>query len=136
MLATPRLLLCPYAEADLDNLMILWSDPRVRSLATTDSTGQSRKSLRVQMESAVISLIVRHRATGAFMGQLVIHVPERRHRDGIYGVCLLPRFWNYGYGTEATAFIIEYTFRWIGLQRLSLSVLACNERAIAVYKKV
>lgn len=139
MFATARLLLCPYAEADLDDLMVLWSDPRVQSLTTTGELAprgpQFKKSLRAQMDSAVFGAIIRRRDTGEFMGQLVVHVPERRHRDGTYGICLLPRFWSCGFGTEATAFIVDYTFRWIGLQRLSLTVFASNERAIAVYEK-
>lgn len=139
MFATARLLLCPYSEADLDDLVLLWNDPRVRLLVTTDEPAprspQLRKSLRAQMERAVFSAIVRHRDTGEFMGQVVLRVPERKNRDGAYGVCLLPRFWNCGYGSEVTAFVVDYAFRWIGLQRLSLSVYASNERAVAVYEK-
>lgn len=139
MFATTRLLLCPYTEADLDDLMRLWNDPRVQSLLTTGEHAprgpQFKKSLRTQMQSAVFGTIVRHRDTGEFMGQVVLHVPERRNRDGTYGVCLLPAFWNCGYGSEVTAFVVDYAFRWIGLQRLSLSVFASNERAVAVYEK-
>ncbi|KAF8133939.1 acyl-CoA N-acyltransferase [Boletus edulis] len=96
---------------------------------------QFKTCLRTQMENAVFSAIVRCRSTGAFIGQVVLHVPERRNRDGTYGVCLLPAFWNRGYGSEVTAFVVDYAFRWIGLQRLSLSVFACNERAVTVYEK-
>ncbi|KAG9315650.1 acyl-CoA N-acyltransferase [Chiua virens] len=87
------------------------------------------------METAVFGAIVRRRDTGVFIGQVVIHVPERRNRDGTYGICLLPRFWSCGYGSEVTAFIVDYAFRWLDLQRLSLSVFASNERAVAVYEK-
>ena len=139
MFATTRLLLCPYAEADLDDLLRLWSDPHVQPLMTTGNLAplgpQFKKILRTQMESAVFAAIVRRRDTGEFMGQVVLHVPERKNRDGTYGVCLLPTFWNCGYGSEVTAFVVDYAFRWIELQRLSLSVLAGNERAVAVYEK-
>ncbi|KAN0087702.1 Acyl-CoA N-acyltransferase [Tylopilus felleus] len=139
MFATARLLLCPYTEADLDDLMHLWNDPRIQSLVTTGDLAprgpQFKKSLRTQMENAVFGAIVRRRDTGEFMGQVVLHVPERRNRDGTYGVCLAPGFWNCGYGSEVTAFVVDYAFRWIGLQRLSLSVYASNERAVAVYEK-
>jgi len=140
MFATARLLLCPYTEADLDDLIRLWNDPLVQSLMTTGEftprTGpQFKTSLRAHLESAVFGVIVRRRDTGEFMGQIVIHVHERKNRDGTYGICLSPRFWNCGYGTEATAFVVDYAFRWISLQRLSLSVFACNERAVAVYEK-
>jgi RimJ/RimL family protein N-acetyltransferase len=141
MFATARLLLCPYTEADLDDLMHLWSDPRVQSLMTTGELaphgpGQFRNRLHAQMESAVFGAIVRRQDTGEFLGQVVLHVPERKNRDGTYGVCLSPKFWNCGYGSEVTAFVVDYAFRWIGLQRLSLSVFASNARAVAVYEKV
>ena len=141
MFATARLLLCPYTEADLDDLVHLWGDPRVQSLMTTGEpaphrdASQFRKNLRAQMESAVFGAIVRCRDTGEFMGEVVLHVPERKNRDGTYGVCLSPKYWNCGYGSEVTAFVVDYAFRWIGLQRLSLSVFASNERAVAVYEK-
>ncbi|KAG8214720.1 acyl-CoA N-acyltransferase [Butyriboletus roseoflavus] len=142
MLATARLLLCPYTEADLDDLIHLWNDPLVQPLMTTDeltprssSSLHLKKRLRAQMESAVFGAIVRRRDTGEFMGQVVLHVHERKNRDGTYGICLEPRFWNRGYGTEVTAFVVDYAFRWIGLQRLSLSVFASNARAVAVYDK-
>ncbi|KAF8440891.1 acyl-CoA N-acyltransferase, partial [Boletus edulis BED1] len=73
----------------------------------------------------------RPRSTGELIGQVVLHAPERKNRDGTYGVCLLPAFWNHGYGSEVTALVVNYVFRWIGLQRLSLSVFASNERAVA-----
>lgn len=142
MFATARLLLCPYAEADLDDLVLLWSNPRVQSLMTTGELGAShcgiaqlQKRLRGQMDSAVFGAIIRRRDTGEFVGQVVVHVPERKNRDGTYGICLSPSFWNCGYGSEVTAFIVDYVFRCMGLQRLSLSVFASNERAVAVYEK-
>ncbi|KAF9221487.1 acyl-CoA N-acyltransferase [Gyrodon lividus] len=139
MFTTDRLLLCPYTEADLDDLLMLWNDPLVQRLATTGELAprgpQFKKYLRTQMECATFGAIIRLKETGEFIGQIVVHVLERMNRDGTYGICLLPKFWNHGYGTEATMFMVEHSFRWIGLQRLSLSVFASNGRAIAAYEK-
>ncbi|KAF8440887.1 acyl-CoA N-acyltransferase, partial [Boletus edulis BED1] len=108
-----------YTEADLDDLMRLWNDPRVQPL------GPQFKSTSAHRWRA--PSIVRRRSMGELIGQVVLHVPERKNRNGTYGACLLPAFWNRGYGSEVTAFIVDYAFRWIGLQWLSLSVFASND---------
>lgn len=42
---------------------------------------------------------------------------------------------NNGYGTEAIRLILEFGFKYLNLHSINLTVLACNERAIACYKK-
>ncbi|KIK97068.1 hypothetical protein PAXRUDRAFT_32013 [Paxillus rubicundulus Ve08.2h10] len=139
MFTTDRLLLCHYTEADLDDLMMLWNDPLVQHLASSSELAsrgpQLNKYLHTQMDRATFGAIIRLKETGEFVGQVMVHVPQRMNRDGTYCICLLPKFWNNGYGTEVTMFIVDYSFRWIGLQRLSLTVFAGNDRAIAVYEK-
>ncbi|KIJ62728.1 hypothetical protein HYDPIDRAFT_41856 [Hydnomerulius pinastri MD-312] len=139
MFTTNRLLLCPYTDADLNDLMRLWNDPLVQRLATTDELGprgpRFKNTIRNHMDRAMFSAIIRLKETNEFMGQMTVHVLEQKNRDGTYGICLLPKFWSYGFGTEATQYIVDYSFRWLGLQRMSLTVFANNDRAIAVYQK-
>jgi RimJ/RimL family protein N-acetyltransferase len=44
--------------------------------------------------------------------------------------------WGHGYGSEATALMVEHAFTSLGLHRVSLSVFAFNERAIRSYTRV
>ena len=44
--------------------------------------------------------------------------------------------WGRGYGTEATALMLEHAFGALGLHRVGLAVFAYNERAIRSYRKV
>lgn len=67
------------------------------------------------------------------MGQELVTVLESRNRDGTFRIYLLPKFWSNEYGTEATKLMIDYSFKWFGLNRLSLGVFANNARATAVY---
>ena len=43
--------------------------------------------------------------------------------------------WGLGYGSEATALMLEHAFERLGLHRVALSVFAFNERAIRAYRK-
>jgi len=59
--------------------------------------------------------------------------PASRHV--MFGIGLMKKYWNKGYGSEITEFIVDYAFRHLNMHRISLGVVAVNARAIAVYKK-
>ncbi|KAG1879155.1 acyl-CoA N-acyltransferase [Suillus subluteus] len=126
MLTTERLILRSYVESDLDDILRLWNDPLVQPLVTNDNVTllgpKFKEILRNQMERATFGAIIALKETGEFMGQGLVDVNQPKNRDGTFGICLLPKFWNNGYGTEAT--------------KLSLGVFANNARAIAVYEKL
>ena len=44
--------------------------------------------------------------------------------------------WGHGYGSEATALMVDHAFESLGLHRVALTVFAFNERAIRSYRKV
>lgn len=140
MFTTERLILRPHVESDLDDLLRLWNDPLVQPLVTASNVTllgpKFRETLRAQMEQATFGAIIALKETGEFMGQGLVTVIEPKNRDGVFGICLLPKFWSNGYGTEATKFMIDHSFKWFGLNRLSLAVFANNARAIAVYEKL
>lgn len=140
MLATERLIFRSHVESDLDDILRLWNDPLVQPLITNSNVTllgpKFKETIRAQMEQAIFGAIIVLKETGEFMGQALVSVPEPKNRDGTFGICLLPKFWNNGYGTEATKFIVDYSFNWFGLNRMSLGVFANNARAIAIYEKL
>lgn len=46
------------------------------------------------------------------------------------------RYWNRGFGTDATRLILDYGFNILNLKNVMLNVFSCNERAAHVYRKV
>ena len=44
--------------------------------------------------------------------------------------------WGHGVGRAITAYMLRYGFQWLNLNRIELSVLVTNERAIALYQKL
>jgi RimJ/RimL family protein N-acetyltransferase len=71
---------------------------------------------------------------GTFLGWTTIRCYNPKNRDGEFGIAILPAFWNKGYGTEVTRFIINHSFRELGLHRVSLHVFEDNTNAIELYK--
>ncbi|KAG2065723.1 hypothetical protein BDR04DRAFT_1108034 [Suillus decipiens] len=116
MLATERLIFRSHVESDLDDILRLWNDPLVQPLITNSNVTllgpKFKETIRAQMEQAIFGAIIVLKETGEFMGQALVSVPEPKNRDGTFGICLLPKFWNNGYGTEATKFIVDYSFNW------------------------
>ncbi|MCK4312444.1 MAG: GNAT family N-acetyltransferase [Candidatus Cloacimonetes bacterium] len=46
------------------------------------------------------------------------------------------KFWNKGYGTEATKLILDYGFNILNLNNIMLEVFSFNKRAIKSYEKI
>jgi RimJ/RimL family protein N-acetyltransferase len=45
-------------------------------------------------------------------------------------------YWNKGYGEEAIKLLLDYSFKYLNLQNIMLSVFSFNERGIKCYKKI
>lgn len=91
------------------------------------------------------------RIMGADFLSMAIHV---RESDRLIGTCAFSQFdgdngstlfhitigekdvWGQGYGTEATALMVEHAFARLGLHRVALSVFEFNPRAVKAYAKV
>ena len=58
------------------------------------------------------------------------------HSDAMVGIGIGERdFWNKGYGTDMMKVCLRYAFSELGVQRVSLGVLAYNGRALRSYEK-
>ena len=79
---------------------------------------------------------VRTLAEDRLIGQIGVW-PVWAHRDAWHGVNLGEReYWGKGYGTDALQVMLRYAFIELGLDRVSLSVLGINARAIRAYEKI
>ncbi len=61
---------------------------------------------------------------------------DARTRAAEFGIWIGKPFWRNGYGTDATRTACRFGFRYMNLQRISLSVYANNEKAERVYERV
>ena len=73
---------------------------------------------------------------GGYIGSARLHGVDRRDRRASFAIGILdPSRLGQGLGTEATRLVLEYAFRQLGLHRISVRVLAHNERAVRCYAK-
>jgi RimJ/RimL family protein N-acetyltransferase len=59
------------------------------------------------------------------------------HQTGWIGIGIgEPDYWNRGYGREAMALALDFSFGELNLHRTQLTVFDYNQRAIALYEKL
>ncbi len=75
-------------------------------------------------------------ADGAFIGATGFHGIDHHNRHCNWGIWIgPPERWGHGYGTEACMLSVEYAFRYLALEKVSLFVFAGNDRARRSYEK-
>jgi RimJ/RimL family protein N-acetyltransferase len=80
---------------------------------------------------------IRIHATGSLIGFLELGEVLWTHRTTWLAVGIGERtYWGQGYGYEAVALALDFTFRELNLHRVQLTVFSYNERAIRLYEKL
>jgi diamine N-acetyltransferase len=83
-----------------------------------------------------IYFVVYERVTMRPIGGVNLHRIDPRHRVAELGIYIGEKeCWGKGYGTEATALILDYGFNGLGLHNIMLRVFSHNPRAIRAYEK-
>ena len=75
-------------------------------------------------------------AEGALAGSVALWGIDTLARSGHLGISLGPHARGRGWGSDACRVLLEYAFRWRGLHRVQLEVLATNEAAVRAYERV
>lgn len=136
-----KVVLRRFAADDVDPLAAILTD--AEALKYTGSTGLTvdkaeLRSLYATRASRAdrLDLAVVDRASGEFVGEVVLNEWDRQNRSCAFRTVLGPNGRDRGLGTEATTLIVGYGFEQLGLHRISLFVYAFNARARRVYEKV
>lgn len=73
---------------------------------------------------------------GKLVGFVVLWGLEWAHRESTISIALgEPDYWGKGLGTDAMRLCLRYAFNELNLQRVTLTVLGYNQRAIRSYEK-
>lgn len=128
--------------SDLPALYAFKNDPEVASLLGGFSTGYAMADLEEWLQShrrardEVLWSIV-HAEDGACLGHVGLYRIDHRVRSAEYAIMIGDRSaWGRGIGRACTQFAIAYGFEQLNLNRIELSVLATNQRALALYASV
>lgn len=112
-------------------LRLFGGDPRQHRPLTRDAAQSWFDALMQDTRSWVIE------ADGKMIGTVRLHSVNHADRRAMLAIAILDEsLLARGLGTEAMRLLAAYAFDVMGLHRLSLRVLAFNDRAIAAYRKV
>lgn len=132
------MILRPLAPGDLRRLVKWYSDPQVihflgRGAAVT--LAEQERWFR-EYERKPDEQVFAIEVGGKHVGNLGLHRVDRVHRKADLGIVIgEASFWSRGYGTEAIRLALGYAFDVLGLNKVSLEVLAYNARGIRAYEK-
>ncbi|OCP37524.1 GNAT family N-acetyltransferase [Ensifer sp. LC163] len=126
-------------DSDVDARLALGRDPEIYRMFGGDASftrpyGQADAEawLRHTIEHPAAWVIDR----GGFIGEFRLDNINRHDRRASFTIGILdPNLLGKGLGTAVTKLVLSHAFGELALHRISLRVLAFNERAIASYRK-
>ena len=135
-----RVTLRPVTAHDADGLWETVHDPEGNDLtATTAGSPASRSRTWCASRAAQderLDLAVVDAATGEYAGEVVLNEHDPETDSANFRIALRgPACYGRGLGSEATRLVVDHALRTMGLQRLTLGVLARNPRARRAYEK-
>jgi RimJ/RimL family protein N-acetyltransferase len=136
-----RVVLRPIQASDRDRLYELVETIEVRALATSEpplplsleeiATRDDRWVRSDRTDAAWFAI----EADGEVIGMCGLHQIEHYHQRAELGIRLGKPSWGKGYGQDAVRTLVGYGFRQLNLVKISLRVLADDERAVGAYRK-
>jgi RimJ/RimL family protein N-acetyltransferase len=144
-LRTARLVLRPYAIGDLDDVYDIQSRPEVARYLPVGA--RDREQVREALEERILatlpdgeggslSLAVVLPGTGTVIGEVVLFVRSRQHRQGEIGYVFHPDHGGRGYATEAASAMLRLGFDQFGLHRIVGRIDARNTASARVLDRL
>lgn len=125
---------------DLNALYVYKNDPEIALMLGGFTTGYSMQDLEEWLEyhrrckDEVVWVIAQQRDDRC-IGHVGLYNIDLRVRSAEFGILLGDReTWGKGIGRACTKFVLEIGFFELNLNRIYLSVLVTNERAIRLYR--
>lgn len=140
VLVGERVTLRPVTAADADGLWQLVHDPEGTDLTATTATFTRDQidvwcASRAEQDGRLDLAVVDHE-TGEYAGEVVLDEHDAETGSANLRIALHgPAGIGRGLGSETTRLLVDHGLRTIGLERITLRVLAGNPRARRVYEK-
>ncbi len=142
ILLTGQLVSLTAVDPDRDpDLIARWShDSQFWRLAHTDwAFPMLARDVKRELEDRPLDRVgfaIRTLADDRLIGLIGLYVISWVNREAFMGIQIGERdYWGKGYGTDALRVLLRYAFDELNLDRISLSVLEGNERAMRSYEK-
>jgi len=124
---------------DLEILYGIRNDPQIAPLLGGFSNGYSRADMKDWLEfhrqrSDEVLWVIAKQVDDVCVGHVGFYQIDHRIRTAEFAIVIGDRsVWSKGLGRACTRFAIDYGLNELNLNRIHLSVLATNERAIHLY---
>ncbi len=131
-----------HAARNVAAFMRWYADPEVARLTRYQEGPMRADEVRRFFEARVagagsLALAIHLRGSDRLIGTCAFSQLDGDNGSALFHITIGERdCWGYGYGTEATALMLDHAFNTLGIHRVGLSVFAFNERAIRSYRKV
>lgn len=133
----------PLQSTDLTEEYLNWiNDPEVNKYLEVRHKKQTIDTLKGfydQINSSEDSIIfaIIDNETKKHIGNIKLGPINWQHKNAVLGLMIGDKnFWRKGLGTEAVKLLLGYSFDILGLHKLSLGLIAENNIAFKLYKKV
>ena len=142
-LETTRLILRPMQAADIDDLLVIFTDPKVMALFDSDPFNRQQMSNWLQRNLdhqdkygyGLFSVVLKtNRLLIGDCGLEVMEVDGTRVAE--LGYDFRSDYWNQGYATEAASAVRDYAFNMLGLPQLISLIRVHNTASQRVSEKI
>ncbi len=136
-----RVYLRPFEKKDLPYVYQWANDPEVRALTAEVNpmtpSGLEKFWDKVSNEPDRIWLTVCLKEGDRPIGEVGLHRMFPAWRQTDLSIILGDKStWSQGYGTEAINLLLDFAFGYLNMHRVSLGVVAFNDRAVKFYEKI
>lgn len=136
------LILRRFERADVEQLYKYRNDPEFQRQLVGVSAGYSHKDLEdwIDYHRKVANeelWAIADAQSDQCVGQVGLYQINHRDRTAEFGIGIgFEEFQGGGNGTAVTRYVVDFGFRQLGLNKITLTVNSDNARAIAVYSRV
>lgn len=142
MLRGERVLLRAFEREDVAQLWAWHNDPELEGLVHGQPLPRSLAALEAEFERRAAEPPASQEEGWRFMieldgtpiGRCDLFGIDALARGGRIGITLDRAYWGQGLGRDAVCTLLRYAFQHANLRRITLEVLADNERAIRCYR--
>ncbi len=141
-LETERLVLEKIGKQHASDRYVSWmNDEEVYKYLETGGN-YTRNELEAYLEKAeseanLLFWAIKVKEEKLHIGNIKIDPVNKKHGFAEYGIMIGDRKnWGKGYAIEASEVVIDYCFQQLGLRKINLGVVADNEKAVELYKRM
>jgi RimJ/RimL family protein N-acetyltransferase len=119
-----------------------YADPEIARLTRHQDGPMHPEEIRQFFEARVtgpgsLAMAIHLRESDRLIGTCAFSQLDGHNGSALFHITIGERdCWGRGFGSEATALMLEHAFGTLGLHRVALSVFGFNERAIRAYRRL